>query len=174
MPYTDWTKKWWQWNVYIPKTERPQSNPKLVCATKVFQNQIGIIERGAERKNKIYGSQPGQLAPEEMNVAEIQILTPPSCRGVKVTDFHACFQRIDGKNLLGFNDGISNPFRLSNSVIWTTKEDEGGKFQDGTYMVFQKIEHDLENWQRLPEEKQEHWIGRSKGTDLLLGTLPKK
>ena len=25
---------------------------------------------------------------------------------------HAGFQRIDGKNLLGFNDGISNPFRL--------------------------------------------------------------
>ena len=42
----------------------------------------------------------------------------------KVTDIHAGFQRIDGKNLLGFNDGISNPFRLSNDVIWTTREDE--------------------------------------------------
>ena len=36
----------------------------------------------------------------------------------------AGFQRMDGKNLLGFNDGISNPFRLSNDVIWATYKDE--------------------------------------------------
>jgi deferrochelatase/peroxidase EfeB len=40
-------------------------------------------------------------------------------------------------------------------------------------MVFQKIEHDLEMWQNMQEEKQELWVGCSKRTGLLLGTLPK-
>ena len=33
--YADWIKKWWQWNVSLPKAEHPQTNPKTVCATKV-------------------------------------------------------------------------------------------------------------------------------------------
>ena len=90
-----------------------------------------------------------------------------------LSDLHSGFQRIDGRNLMGFNDGISNPNRLLNDVVWTTKEDEGEKFKDGTYMVFQKIEHDLEKWRNLDVEEQERWVGRSKGTGLLLGTLPK-
>jgi Dyp-type peroxidase family len=90
-----------------------------------------------------------------------------------VTDIHAGFQRNDGRNLLGFNDGISNPKRLSNDVVWITHEDENQKLTDGTYMVFQKIEHDLDRWRNLTVEKQEEWVGRSKGTGLLLGTLPK-
>jgi Dyp-type peroxidase family len=90
-----------------------------------------------------------------------------------VTDIHVGFQRIDGKNLMGFNDGISNPNRLSNDVIWTTSEDENERLKDGTYMVFQKIEHDLDKWRNLSVEKQEEWVGRSKRTGLLLGTLPK-
>jgi Dyp-type peroxidase family len=89
----------------------------------------------------------------------------------KIIDTHAGFQRLDGRNLLGFNDGISNPDRLSNNVIWLTEVDEHPKFKDGTYMVFQKIEHDLEKWQTLSQDKQERWIGRSKETGLLLGTL---
>jgi hypothetical protein len=32
IPYADWIKKWWQWNVSIPKAEHPQTNPKAVCA----------------------------------------------------------------------------------------------------------------------------------------------
>jgi hypothetical protein len=29
-PYADWIKKWWQWNVSVPKAEHPQTNPKTV------------------------------------------------------------------------------------------------------------------------------------------------
>jgi Dyp-type peroxidase family len=88
-----------------------------------------------------------------------------------ITDIHAGFQRIDGRNLMGFNDGISNPDRLHNNIVWTTPEDETKKFSDGTYMVFQKILHDLEKWRKMDVKKQEEWIGRSKDTGLLLGTL---
>jgi Dyp-type peroxidase family len=90
-----------------------------------------------------------------------------------VTDVHSGFQRMDGRNLMGFYDGISNVDRLQNDVVWTTREDEGDKLKDGTYMVFNKIEHDLEQWRRLSDREKERWVGRSKGTGLLLGTLPK-
>jgi hypothetical protein len=33
-PYADWIKKWWQWNVSLPKAEHPKINPKVMCATK--------------------------------------------------------------------------------------------------------------------------------------------
>jgi len=91
-----------------------------------------------------------------------------------VTDVHSGFQRLDGRNLMGFMDGISQPQRLKNDVIWTTWNDETAALVDGTYMVFQKIEHDLEQWEKLGVREQERWVGRSKGTGLLLGTLSRE
>jgi Dyp-type peroxidase family len=84
---------------------------------------------------------------------------------------------VDGRNLMGFNDGVSNPRRLSplfDQTVWTTQADEGDRpdFIDGTYMVFQKIVHDLDQWRALDRPTQEAWVGRSKGTGLLLGTIP--
>jgi Dyp-type peroxidase family len=77
--------------------------------------------------------------------------------------------------LMGFNDGVSNPIPGSGApfddVVWTTKQDEGENLKDGTYMVFQKIEHDLEQWRQLSLAQQEDWVGRKKITGLLKGTL---
>jgi Dyp-type peroxidase family len=92
----------------------------------------------------------------------------------EVTDIHSGFQRLDGRNLMGFMDGISQPERLRNDVVWTTTDDEKGSLIDGTYMVFQKIEHNLDLWERLSVSEQERWVGRSKGTGLLLGTLSRE
>jgi Dyp-type peroxidase family len=91
-----------------------------------------------------------------------------------ITDVHSGFQRLDGRNLMGFMDGVSQPKRLRNDVIWTTRNDEIDALIEGTYMVFQKIEHDLEQWEKLSVREQEQWIGRSKGTGLLLGTLTRE
>ena len=120
------------------------------------------------------------LRKEYINKQEEDRMTPDIITAVQdwatMTDVHAGFQRIDGRNLMGFNDGVSNPRRLSplfDKVVWTTEMDEGQGLAGGTYMVFQKIEHDLEQWRQLDLEKQEQWVGRSKGTGLLLGSLPK-
>ncbi len=91
-----------------------------------------------------------------------------------VTDVHSGFQRLDGRNLMGFMDGISQPERLRNDDVWTTGNDEIGALIDGTYMVFHKIEHDLERWEQIGVGEQERWVGRSKGTGLLLGTLSRQ
>jgi Dyp-type peroxidase family len=99
-----------------------------------------------------------------------------SIRGwAKITDIHSGFQRLDGRNLMGFRDGISQPSgQLRNKLVWTTRDDESPGNTDGTYMVFQRIEHDLELWQSLTVDEQERWIGRSKATGLLLGTLSRE
>ena len=81
---------------------------------------------------------------------------------------------MDGRNLMGFNDGVSNPNPGSgdkfDNVVWTTDNDESPALKDGTYMVFQKIEHNLDQWRGLSLQEQEGWVGRSKRTGLLLGT----
>jgi Dyp-type peroxidase family len=92
-----------------------------------------------------------------------------------IVDVNAGFQRLDGRNLMGFNDGVSNPIPgsgvLFDDVVWTTKQDEDENLNDGTYMVFQKIEHDLDQWCQLSIAQQEDWVGRKKTTGLLKGTL---
>jgi len=138
----------------------------------VFHNQTGIVKKKKKNQDDPYHKQLGHSTLEPDDEDSPDIYTAIN-RWATITDIHTGFQRIDGRNLLGFNDGISNPIRFSNDVIWTTKQDESEKFQNGTYMVFQKIEHDLERWQKMDEEIQELWIGRSKGTGLLLGTLSK-
>lgn len=142
----------------------------------VYQNQVGIISK-QQKKNVTSNSYPVQTD-LQTSFGESEDNDSPDIfsaikNWTKITDLHNGFQRLDGKNLLGFNDGISNPFRLSNDVIWTKRQEEHAKFEDGTYMVFQKIEHDLQKWQSMHEEKQQLWVGRSKGTGLLLGTLSK-
>jgi Dyp-type peroxidase family len=91
-----------------------------------------------------------------------------------ITDMHVGFQRMDGRNLMGFNDGISNPRpgtgEKFDTVVWTTEKDEGPILKGGSYMVFQKIMHDLDQWKGLSVEEQEQWVGRNKITGLLLGT----
>jgi Dyp-type peroxidase family len=89
-----------------------------------------------------------------------------------ILDIHSGFQRHDGRNLMGFLDGISQPSgKLRDEIVWTTADDEVPHLVDGTYMVFQKIEHDLESWRKMNVTDQENWVGRSKATGLLLGTL---
>ena len=92
-----------------------------------------------------------------------------------VTDVHAGFQRLDGRNLMGFNDGLSNPNPGAGEefdrFVWITEDDkELEEFTNGTYMVFQKIAHDLDQWRSLDVKQQEQWVGRDKVTGLLLGT----
>ena len=111
--------------------------------------QLRILDISTKKKGMDNEKTPNEIYSAISNWAEI-------------VDMHAGFQRIDGRNLLGFNDGISNPKRLSNDVVWTTIQDEDQKFTDGTYMVFQKIEHDLEKWRTMSVDEQEELMGRSK------------
>jgi Dyp-type peroxidase family len=136
----------------------------------IFQNDTyhRILENGSYIENENHHS----------NV-ELADNLPPHIHDIKsavkewaiVSDTHSGFQRMDGRNLMGFIDGISNPNKSKNDIVWLREDDEGQLFKDGTYMAFQKIEHDLEKWGKMSVSEQEKWVGRSKATGLLLGTL---
>jgi Dyp-type peroxidase family len=141
----------------------------------VFQNDVHPLTKIEKKQQHRYqglsaADKYDSNSKEDMNIPDIVTAIKD---WAAVTDVHSGFQRLDGRNLMGFHDGISNPNRLQNDVVWTTQEDEGEKLKDGTYMVFQKIEHDLEQWRKLGMTEQEKWVGRSKRTGLLLGTLSK-
>jgi Dyp-type peroxidase family len=135
----------------------------------VFENKLESQKEGDDYKSKLNKNKGKQEGEED---------TPDIITAIAgwamITDIHAGFQRMDGRNLMGFNDGVSNPRPGSgdkfDSVVWTTEKDEGPILKDGTYMVFQKIEHDLDQWRGLSAEEQEEWVGRNKFTGLLLGT----
>jgi Dyp-type peroxidase family len=137
----------------------------------VFENKLeSQEEKGNDNKSKSIGKQEGEGDAPDIITAIGGWAT--------VCDIHAGFQRIDGRNFMGFNDGVSNPNPGSgnefDSVVWSTEKDEGSVLKDGTYMVFQKIEHDLDQWRELTRQEQEQWVGRNKTTGLLLGTPENK
>jgi Dyp-type peroxidase family len=135
----------------------------------VFENNLEPQEEGYGDNNKLNKS----VDKQEGEGDTLDIITAIG-GWATVCDIHAGFQRIDGRNFMGFNDGVSNPNPGSgikfDSVVWSTEKDEGPVLKDGTYMVFQKIEHDLDQWRELTRQEQEQWVGRNKVTGLLLGT----
>lgn len=135
----------------------------------VFQNDI--YQRVLKNDQEEYRLEHDIQAEKSPAIHDIESAVN---RWAVITDTHSGFQRMDGRNLMGFNDGISNPDRLNNEVVWIPSNNENERYADGTYMVFQKIEHDLEMWRKLDVTQQEKWVGRSKGTGLLLGTLSRK
>lgn len=138
----------------------------------VFENKMeSQEEKGDDNKSKLNKDKDERGVVEKEDTPDI---VTAIAGWATVTDIHAGFQRMDGRNLMGFNDGVSNPRPGSgdkfDSVVWTTEKDEGPVLKDSTYMVFQKIEHDLDQWRGLSKGEQEEWVGRSKVTGLLLGT----
>jgi Dyp-type peroxidase family len=136
----------------------------------VFENKIEAQIHTKNQPNKDHG--------KDTEAKDAPDIVTAIGGWASVTDVHAGFQRMDGRNLMGFNDGVSNPTPGSgekfDNVVWTTEKDEGPVLKDGTYMVFQKIEHDLDQWRQLSAEEQEQWVGRNKITGLLLGTPENK
>jgi Dyp-type peroxidase family len=159
-----------------------------IASTEEFINRY-VLENGLqaaqEQNETTYCPEGVTLKPNQRCCADGQIVDkgekciPDITSALEgwaiIVGVSAGFQRLDGRNLMGFNDGVSNPIPGSGAsfddVVWTTKQDEGENLKDGTYMVFQKIEHDLDQWRRLSLAQQEDWVGRKKITGLLKGTL---
>ena len=141
-----------------------------ICSTKDFVNRW-VLKTESYPITRLDENESRYDRDQMFSPKEIHDISTAVKDWAFVTDVHSGFQRLDGRNLMGFMDGTSQPDRLDNNVIWTTKGDEADVLTDGTYMVFQKIEHDLEQWEKLSVTEQEKYVGRSKGTGLLLGTL---
>ena len=77
------------------------------------------------------------------------------------------FARPDKRSFGGFEDGISNIGRMPLSqrekfVFVGRDSDEPNWCQQGSYLVFRKIEQNLKDWDRLKEKMQSKMIGRNK------------
>ena len=77
------------------------------------------------------------------------------------------FRFFDSRDLIGFVDGTENP-KAQEAIDVTLIGNEDPGFKGGSYVIVQKYLHDLEGWNKLPTEKQEHIVGRTKLTDVEL------
>ena len=83
------------------------------------------------------------------------------------------FRYFDDRDLLGFVDGTENPRGLAalNAALVTEAEDPHNAA--GSYVIIQKYLHDMEKWNALSTEQQEHIIGRQKLSDIELSDAVK-
>ena len=77
------------------------------------------------------------------------------------------FRYFDSRDLIGFVDGTENP-KAREAIEVTLIADEDPAFTAGSYVIVQKYLHDLAGWNKLPTEKQEQIVGRTKLTDIEL------
>ena len=77
------------------------------------------------------------------------------------------FRFFDSRDLIGFVDGTEN-HKGQEAIDATIIGGEDPKFVGGSYVIVQKYLHDLAGWNKLPTEKQEHIVGRTKLTDVEL------
>src|SRR5882672_4338348 len=77
------------------------------------------------------------------------------------------FRYFDSRDLIGFVDGTENP-KGQDAIDATLITGEDPAFTAGSYMIIQKYLHDLAAWNKLPVEKQERVVGRTKLNDVEL------
>lgn len=79
------------------------------------------------------------------------------------------FSRPDRREFLRFDDGIDNLSNLRDSeldrfVYVTSREGEPAWAENGSYLVFRKIQENLPHWEKFSEVAQEQMIGREKAS----------
>src|SRR5256885_1890248 len=73
------------------------------------------------------------------------------------------FRFFDSRDLIGFVDGTENPIAREALAV-TLISDEDPAFTAGSYVIVQKNLHNLADWNKLPTEKHEQIVGRTKGS----------
>jgi putative iron-dependent peroxidase len=77
------------------------------------------------------------------------------------------FRYFDDRDIIGFVDGTENP-RGAAAIEAVLVGDEDPVFAAGSYVIVQKYLHNLDAWNVLSTEAQEHIIGRTKLSDIEL------
>lgn len=86
---------------------------------------------------------------------------------VSVVDEVHGFRYFDDRDVIGFVDGTENP-RGQAAFEAALVGEEDAQFAGGSYVIIQKYLHDMEGWNALSTEQQEHIIGRKKFSDIEL------
>lgn len=104
------------------------------------QHALWVWLRGADR---------GELL--HRTTALEQVLAP----AFKVVQVTEAFRYQDGRDLTGYEDGTENPVGDDAVAVVNAKNAAGG-----TYATVQHWEHDLGYFKALPQQEQDHIIGR--------------
>ena len=80
---------------------------------------------------------------------------------VELVEQHKGFRYLDGRDLIGFVDGSTNPTGVKKrKIALVGKED--AEFSGGSYIHIQRYRHNLRRWEALDVLEQEKIIGRTK------------
>ena len=91
---------------------------------------------------------------------------------VSIADEVHGFRYFDDRDVIGFVDGTENPRgEAARDAVIIGQEDPA--FAGGSYVIVQKYRHNLEAWNDLSIEAQEHIIGRRKLSDIELSDAEK-
>ena len=82
--------------------------------------------------------------------------------GAKVVDERQGFRFHDGRDLIGFVDGIENPVEMDEKVAATLLDESAGDCAGGSFLLAQRFVHNLNKWQTLTVDDQEKVVGRTK------------
>lgn len=97
----------------------------------------------------LHGDDRGELLYRTM---ELEKVLAPAFKTVQVTE---CFRYLSGHDLSGYEDGTENPVDDEAIRVVTATGTEGG-----SYAAIQHWEHDLPHFKSLPQQEQDHIIGR--------------
>lgn len=97
----------------------------------------------------LHGDDRGELLYRTM---ELEKVLAPAFKAVQVTE---CFRYLSGHDLSGYEDGTENPVDDEAIRVVTATGAEGG-----SYAAIQHWEHDLPHFKSLPQQEQDHIIGR--------------
>lgn len=86
----------------------------------------------------------------------------PIASQVEVMDERTGFKYMDGRDLTGFVDGTENPQTEYDRIDAALIGEEDDDFSHGSYVFVQRYSHQMDKWQRLKVDAQEHVIGRTK------------
>ena len=91
---------------------------------------------------------------------------------VSIADEVHGFRYFDDRDVIGFVDGTENP-RGEAAREAAVIGDEDPAFAGGSYVIVQKYLHNMQAWNLLSTEAQEHIIGRRKLSDIELSDAEK-
>jgi hypothetical protein len=134
--YADWIKKWWEWNVSVPKAEHPQINPNTVCATKE-SGQVSFLSHNLQGPSHYLCTIPAKNA--IMAPISTGSCTSIEARSTKLTDLISC--ATTGDQYLTFKatlDGVrlnslENNYATTNIFNMTLPNDNYEFLKGGTY-----------------------------------------
>ncbi|CAN5634634.1 hypothetical protein BH23THE1_BH23THE1_13020 [soil metagenome] len=108
---------------------------------------------------------------------ELYILNNNNSYPIQISNFYTGFHSPDGRNLIGFHDGISNIKSSERLNVITIKSNNIPKEKwliNGSYLSFLRISFNLEAWESLHIDKQEILIGRDKETGCPIVSIDRK